>query len=299
MDLPPPVRPSNKFISVWNEIFPWASLLEASRLPLLRGILIFALFPLAASIYFSNYVDIQKAAWVVGIYFAVLWAYLIRTLLQCDVKKRHVIIPALFTPIVGIPLVLFLQKFPIIKQLYDATEIQWDGLRLIGFVGGVGVLEEAAKILPVLWLAFQAREIRNSKEAAFCAAISGLAFGIAEAASYSLLYAQQNAQFSQETGLSGSGNYILWQFLRTITLPLLHAAFSGTVGYYVGLALSRTTKRYTWVILGLLVGAVLHGLYDFFSSGWLGLVIAGISIWFFIGVARSKPLAVVIETISP
>jgi protease PrsW len=261
-------------------------------MPLLRWVLIFALFPLAAGLYFSSYVDIQRAALVIGLYFAVLWAFVIRALIGLEAFKiRNIVIPAIFTSVVGIFLVLKLQGFPIIKQLYNATEISFDPLRLLGFVGGVGLLEEAAKILPIFWLCFYAKEIGRPKEAAFYAAISGLSFGVAEAASYSLKYAQDNADFAIQTGIAGSGNYIISQFLRVITLPLLHAAFSGIVGYYLGLALGKASQVRKMLIIGLAVGAILHGLYDFFAGGWMGLLMAAVSIWLFIGLARSDSAA--------
>ncbi len=275
-----------------ERLFPFSTLLETLNIPLLRWVLIFALFPLAAGLYFSSYVDIQRAAWVIGVYFAVLWAFIIRILIGLEAfKVRNILVPAIFTPIVGIFLVLFLQNFPIIKQLYNATEISYSPLRLLGFVGGVGLLEEAAKILPIFWLCFYAKEISRPKDAAFYAAISGLSFGIAEAASYSLLYAQQNANFSQQTGIVGTGNYIISQFLRVITLPLLHAAFSGIVGFYMSLALNKPMQIRTMLIIGLAVGALLHGLYDFFAGSWLGLLVAAVSIWLFIGLARSDSSA--------
>lgn len=290
----PSSNPSHTQKIPLERLFPFPTLLETLKMPLLRWVLIFALFPLAAGIYFSNYVDIEKATWVIGLYFAVLWAFVIRALIGLEsFKIRNIVVPAIFTPIVGIFLVLLLQKFPIIKQLYDAADpkTQYDPLRLLGFVGGVGLLEEGVKILPIFWLCFYAKEIDRPKKAAFYAAISGLSFGIPEAVQYSLQTAEQNAAFAQQTGIVGTGNYIISQFLRVITLPLLHAAFSGIVGFYMSLALNKPTQIRNMLITGLAVGALLHGLYDFFAGSWLGLLVAAVSIWLFIGLARSDSSA--------
>ena len=84
---------------------------------------------------------------------------------------------------------------------------------------------------------------------------------------------------------------MILQFIRLITLPLLHAAFSGLVGYYVGLGISRPKSRRALVIFGIAVSAVIHGLYDFLS-GWPSLLIAGFAIVAFVGTARSnEPIA--------
>jgi protease PrsW len=288
-----PSDPQTQKISL-ERLFPFPVLLETLNIPLLRWVLIFALFPLAAGIYFSNYVDIEKATWAMGLYFAVLWAFVIRSLIGLEsFKIRNIVVPAIFTPIVGIFLVLLLQKFPIMRQLYDAADpkTQYDPFKLLGFVGGVGLLEEGVKILPIFWLCFYAKEIDRPKNAAFYAAISGLSFGIPEAVQYSLQIAEQNAIFTQQTGIAGSGNYIISQFLRVITLPLLHAAFSGIVGFYMSLALNKPTQIRTMLIIGLAAGALLHGLYDFFAGSWLGLLVAAVSIWLFIGLARSDSSA--------
>ncbi|MBC7645635.1 MAG: PrsW family intramembrane metalloprotease [Pseudopedobacter sp.] len=262
-----------------EQLLPVKSWLEVLKLPLMRWTLLFGLAPLAVAFFFSNNIDVNVAARVVGFYFAVLWGYILMNLLGFfNVKARNILVPVIFTPIVGIFLVLLLQQFPGFSQLYQVTDVGFDPLRLIGFVAGVGVLEETVKILPILWLCYIVKEIFTAKEASFYAAVSGLAFGVAESASYLTAYDPETTNFS-------SGQYVILQFIRLITLPLLHAAFSGLVGYYVGLGISRPRSRRALVIFGVVAVALIHGLYNFFD-GWPSLLIAGFAIVAFVGTAR-------------
>jgi len=264
-----------------EQLLPVRSWLEVLKLPLMRWTLLFGLVPLGVQYFFNGSIDVNLAARVVGFYFAVLWGYILMNLLGFfDIKARNILVPLIFTPAVGIFLVLLLQQFPGFSQLYQATDVGFDPLRLLGYVAGVGVLEETIKILPILWLCYWAKEIFSPKEAAFYAAVSGLAFGVAESARYLTAYDPTNGALS-------SGQYVILQFIRLITLPLLHAAFSGLVGYYVGLGISRPKSRRMLVIFGIAVSAVVHGLYDFLS-GWPSLLIAGLAIVAFVGTARSN-----------
>lgn len=121
-----------------------------------QALLLFALFPLTLSHLWGIDAEIHDAAWALGIYFALLWGYVLWALVQPgQLKRRNIVVTSAFTAIVGVLLVLTLQQFPIISALYDATEWSFSPFRLIGFVAGVGLLEEAAKLLPVFWLAAQ------------------------------------------------------------------------------------------------------------------------------------------------
>lgn len=252
-----------------------------------QALLFFALFPLSLSRVWGSDAEIHDAAWAIGTYFALLWGYVLWTLVQPGtIKRRNLLITCTFTAIVGVLLVLFLQTLPFISVLYDATGWSFSPARLVGFVAGVGVVEEAVKLLPIFWLAVKLREIRTPREAAFYAGISGLAFGVAEAVAYSINYTDINT-IGMAYGVVGSGNYVIMEFLRLISLPFLHCVFSGIAGYYLGLSLLAPQRRTALLLLGLGVAAVIHGLYDFFAGGWLGLLVAGVTILVFVAYLRS------------
>lgn len=252
-----------------------------------QALLFFALFPLSLSHLWGSDAEIHDAAWAIGSYFALLWGYVLWLLVQPGtLKRRNLLITGAFTAVVGVLLVLLLQQLPFINVLYDATEWSFSPLRLVGFVAGVGLVEEAVKLLPVFWLAVKLREIRTPREAAFYAGISGLAFGVAEAVAYSISYTDLNT-IGMAYGVVGSGNYVIMEFLRLISLPFLHCVFSGIAGYYLGLSLLAPQRRTALLLLGLGVAALIHGLYDFFAGSWLGLLVAGLAILMFVAYLRS------------
>lgn len=267
-------------IKGWLGEQPW-------RLPWVQAVLFFALFPLTLSHLWGSDASIQGAAWAIGAYFALLWGYVLWLIVRPgNLKRRNLGITAAFTAVVGIALVLVLQQLPFISTLYAATDWSFSPARLIGFVLGVGIVEEGVKLLPVVWLALKLREIRTPREAAFYAGVSGLAFGVAEAVSYSINYTQMNL-YGMATGQVGSGNYVVLEFLRLISLPFLHCIFSGIAGYYLGLSLLAPQRRTALLLLGLGLAALVHGVYDYLSSSWLGVVAAGVAILVFIGYIRS------------
>ncbi len=151
-------------------------------------------------------------------------------------------------------------------------------------MAGVGLLEEAVKLLPLFWLAVKLREISTPREAAFYAGLSGLAFGVAEAVAYSIHYTNT---LGMTYGVVGSGNYVVLEFLRLITLPFLHCVFSGIAGYYLGLSLLAPQRRTALLLLGVGTAAVIHGLYDFLAGNWLGIGMGAVAILMFVAYLRS------------
>lgn len=123
-------------------------------------------------------------------------------------------------------------------------------------------------------------------QTAFYGAVCGLAFGVAEGIAYALNYESSLLRLE-----STAGDYLIYQFLRLITLPMLHAAFSGLAGYYLGVALQPSVpKRSGWqilgiLLLGLLVALTLHGLYNFWVGTWYGIGMAALTIYLFVGAA--------------
>src|SRR5579871_6969726 len=74
---------------------------------------------------------------------------------------------------------------------------------------------------------------------------------------------------------------------RLITLPLLHAIWSGIFAYFVALASVNRNVAKGLLLAGLLITATLHGLYDTLSDSLLGVAVAIGCILIFIGYYRS------------
>jgi RsiW-degrading membrane proteinase PrsW (M82 family) len=189
---------------------------------------------------------------------------------------------SIFTMVVGIGVVLFVQQLPLVSALYSATESPWILGRLIGFVAGVGVLEETAKVLPVWWIYVHKKNEDGVGTILFLGCISGFAFGVAEAAKYSISYA-----LGLKAGNMGFGDYLTVQMLRLISLPLLHAIWCGIFSYFVALASVNRNVGKGLLLAGLVIAASLHGLYDTFSDSTIGVAVAVVSILIFIAYYRS------------
>lgn len=263
-------------IRAWFADKPW-------NLRWVRWLAFFAFYPLLMTRFFEDGITLTGAAWAFGTYFAAIWALIFYFCLRPPSLKPTVVVSVvLFTALVGVSLLLSAQRLPVISEFYAETESADLVGQLVGFVFGVGLLEEATKALPLWWRYIYKREPVTPREAAYVGCTSGLAFGVAEAVTYSILYA-----VAQSRGQLGYGDYLTVQLLRLITLPLLHALWAGTLGYFVGLAANAPARRTGLLIVGLAFVATLHGLYDAFSGSWISTAVGAFSLLAFVGYARS------------
>jgi protease PrsW len=119
----------------------------------------------------------------------------------------------------------------------------------------------------------------------FLGCISGFGFGISEAGDYSMRY-KMHLIYGEVT----VQNYLIDQFTRLITLPFLHAVWTGITGYFIALGTKNRKLLKGLFAGGLLLAATLHGLYDVNSDNVWGLVIAMFSIVIFIAYIRSAEI---------
>jgi hypothetical protein len=98
--------------------------------------------------------------------------------------------------------------------------------------------------------------------------------------------------------LSGNANGILLQGLtiqyiwRFLTDPIDHATWAGITGYFIGLAVTGHTRKYSVGLIGIAIAAVLHGLNDWnpINSHPAWVVVTLISVLLFLGYARAGAL---------
>ena len=248
-----------------------------------RWFIAIALFPLVLiTITTSANLAFGSIAFLFGIYFAIMWGLVLYSMLMPRLAFDRIFQVSLFTIVGGITLVLVLQQFPVVSSLYSATNSASIVGRLLGFVIGVGVLEECAKVLPVWWIYVHKKNVDNLSTIVFLGCVSGFAFGVAEAVNYSISYA-----LGLSAGGMGFGGYLIAQLTRLITLPLLHAVWSGIFAYFVALASVNRHVGNGLLLAGLVITASLHGLYDTFSGSLIGVAIAVISILVFVAYYRS------------
>lgn len=280
-----------------------------------RWVFAFGLFPLIL-VYMKNTFEwtFEGSSWWIGGYFCLFWATYFHGILHPDasVWKRSVKW-AIFTIVIGLPVLFFAQNLPIIKTFYSGTESKSVLYRLLGFVLGVGIVEETCKALPFLVFALRKKERMPLKSGIFLGMMSGFGFALAEVVQYSVRYWTESASASvlaiatavdKSTDYYGhihasvfgeqmkevlpklvelSGNLVLVQIVRFMTLPLLHACWAGVVGWFIATASRRSGNPWPIVTIGILFVAALHGTYDVFSDGIFGILLAGISLLVFMG----------------
>lgn len=160
------------------------------------------------------------------------------------------------------------------------TALERPGNEMLGYIAGVGVAEELAKVLPVCVLAIFGVSMRFKLIAAFAL---GAGFGLAESILYSERFYNGNAP-------------LLTYIMRFVSLVALHAMF--TTIACGGLALAskmpglRTAaamgQGVEWVgliaVVGLIPAVVLHGIYDAtvtMPSPVYALATIGVTVLFF------------------
>ncbi|MBR8838247.1 MAG: PrsW family intramembrane metalloprotease [Stigonema ocellatum SAG 48.90 = DSM 106950] len=251
-----------------------------------RLLLFFGLFPLAVRFIITT-AGLEQIAWILGIYYSSIWGVVLYDLLKpTEFSWSNTLKCVLFTTFVGIPLLLFVQKVPPFSLLYTVTNEVGLTSRILGFVLGVGILEESCKALPVYLFLLRPGKLKDPLTSAFYGAMSGLGFAMAEGVGYSRMYALILA-----AGQSDFGSYILSNTIRFVSLPLLHAIWAGIVGYFLGLAAINPSRSGSIIFIGVAISAVLHGCYDTFAGDLLGFAILTFSILLFVAyLRRSKQM---------
>lgn len=140
--------------------------------------------------------------------------------------------------------------YPTMKVEAFAATLGWEDstnfIKLFIFsVIFVGLIEEAFKFLCLAFPYFR-KEFNEPLDGIVYAVFIAMGFATVE----NLLYADR---FGIQTIA-----------LRGLTAVPAHAAFAVIMGYYVGLAKMSKTKKVQYMLMGLLIPAFIHGLYDFF-----------------------------------
>ena len=212
---------------------------ELFRKKAVRWVLLFGLLPLFLFLIHSWFnLSFEEIIWLIEGYFVLFWALYFYSIIkpQPDVWKRSIGY-LLFTSFIGIPLLLISQKLPIVKDLYAGTYSYNLLTRIVGFTLGVGLFEETCKALPLIIFGLRKNKITSIRDATFLGLMSGFGFAAAEGVRYTIsatVYAQLYNSYSEQ----------IMQFLfRIMTGPILHGAWAGTVGWFIGIAAIRKEKK--------------------------------------------------------
>ena len=245
---------------------------------------LFSLFALAPFVLLQVTADddgIQRVAWGFAIYFALLWFIVLYALIRPELLDLWVVLRiVLFTAVAGTAIAVFVEERVI-------TTSEPGVVRLIL---GVGLPEELAKALAVYLFVFLAKGARTPRTFLFAGAVSGLAFGAAEAVTYTQHYAEIASYLSANSLTS----LVIWRLLSD---SLLHATLAGICAYFIGLAYQHKGAKWSLIAIGIGLAAILHGVYDAAASSWFGTATAALIVFVFAGyVASGDRIAARLDT---
>ena len=242
------------------------------------------------------------AAWLFAAYFALAWLLLLGVIIRPDhVTRPMLLVLVAIALLTQVPLALALEQ-----ALHSSTTAL--GTSIVT----VGIPEELAKAIPIVAVALIYRRSHGllPRDYLFLGAVSGLVFGASEVVRYFTVngvvefYLTVKSSVPSIEHLLSTGHsapaavfatlvgpvllFIITFVWRFLTDPITHACWSGLTGYFIGLA---ATSRYRWyqvAWIGLVIAAILHGLYDWGQVNgrpvWILIVIlSGI---LFLGYAR-------------
>lgn len=147
---------------------------------------------------------------------------------------------------------------PKLNPFYFFTDVAFP-MNVLGYVFGVGLTEEFAKMIPLLLILRKAKEPLIPQTMVFYGLMSGIAFGVFEGVQYQITV---NAQQTYDVSF-------FLNIARLTSLPFLHACWCGIAGYFLSFANLYPKYRRGLYTLALSVPAVIHGLYDALSNYWL------------------------------
>jgi len=263
-------------------LIPFGKILSPDllRKKAVRWVLIFGVAPLAMWKISSQLdLDFQHTVWMIALYFCSFWALYFYGLIKPSPSVWHRALGyASFTAFIGIPVLLAAQKLPLIKELYAKTDGLSLGSRCLGYLLAVGPLEEITKAVPLLIFGLRTKTLRTTRDGLFLGFMSGLGFAAAEGVNYTINATNQAAS----SGMEGAYTTQLLQVVfRMMTGPILHGAWAGIVGWFIGVAAIRGAKgakEWPIIAVGIALMATLHGINDILAGSWWHVLIAAFSV---------------------
>ncbi len=206
--------------------------------------------------------------YAIALYFSVLWAVFFYNIFKTNqvVKKKTIAI--FFLSQVTAFFLVNLQVIPPFSFLYELIDSNNIISKYIGFVFGVGVLEEFIKAVPLLYLLRTTKEPLIPQTLVYYGLMSGIGFGVLEGVHY---------QTTTNTEL-GYNTAFFMNIARLTSLPFLHAVWCGIAGYFISFANLYPLYRKGLYVLALLIPAFLHGSYDVFGWSLIGLAFTVFSV---------------------
>lgn len=277
----------------WSELFPVARMLNdgAWTHPWVLCLATAVLFPLLVTEYTGK--EDPGLFWIalgLSLYFSIIWtAFFHWCIAPTQIRAWRVVATWLLTATIGMVGVVIasLVLIPFFGDVFSSDSQASLLKKVIGMWVSVAVVEETAKLAPVILLARYATSRESPRTCMYFGVVSGLAFGTIEALSYTQAYVGVHS-----ADAISYAKLVELLMLRWICLPLLHAVFTGIAGFFVGLSRHSRSGAFRWVALGVATSATLHALYNVGSGSenltWLRVAMPALSISLFVGYLRSE-----------
>lgn len=240
-----------------------------------KRLLILAVVGLSLSIIMLLPIGGYLVFYAVSLYFATIWGLFFAYFFRTRQISKSKAVSTFFLTQLGV-FVIF-SGLNELNFFYAFTSAPFP-LSILGYILGIGLTEEFAKMIPLLVLERRAREPQLPQTMVFYGLMAGIAFGVFEGVQY-------------QTSINIRADYttaFVLNIARLTSLPFLHAVWAGICGYFVGMAGLYPQYRKSLYVLALAIPATLHGLYDLFACNFylVSLVIAFLSVFLLMAYLR-------------
>lgn len=240
-----------------------------------KRLLILAIVGLSLSIIMLLPIGGYLAFYAVSLYFATIWGLFFAYFFRTRQISKSKAVSTFFLTQLGVFIIF--SGLNELNFFYGFTSAPFP-LSILGYILGIGLTEEFAKMIPLLVLERRAREPQLPQTMVFYGLMAGIAFGVFEGVQY-------------QTTINIKADYttaFVLNIARLTSLPFLHAVWAGICGYFVGMAGLYPQYRKSLYVLALAIPATLHGLYDLFAGSFylISLVIAFLSVFLLMAYLR-------------
>ena len=240
-----------------------------------KRLLILAIVGLSLSIIMLLPIGGYLVFYAVSLYFATVWGLFFAYFFRTRQISKSKAVSTFFLTQLGVFIIF--SGLNELNFFYAFTSAPFP-LSILGYILGIGLTEEFAKMIPLLVLERRAREPQLPQTMVFYGLMAGIAFGVFEGVQY-------------QTSINIRADYttaFVLNIARLTSLPFLHAVWAGICGYFVGMAGLYPQYRKSLYVLALAIPATLHGPYDLFAGSFylVSLVIAFLSVFLLMAYLR-------------
>lgn len=189
--------------------------------------------------------------YAVALYFSIIWGVFFYANFNTSQVKLKTTISVFFITQACVFFAWDILGIVRLNPFYALCEVGFP-INIFGFILGVGVTEELAKIIPLIIILHKAKEPLIPQTVVFYGLMSGIAFGVWEGVQYQMTI---NAEQAYDVSF-------FLNIARLTSLPFLHACWCGIAGYFLAFANLYPKYRYGLYLLTIAVPAIIHGVYD-------------------------------------